>query len=51
VANLNGGSGVILVDAGKIAASVTFAYDRSGCATDIFVVRNPEKLEHLSVHG
>ncbi len=51
VANLNGGPGVILVDAGKVAASVTFAYDRSGCATDIFVVRNPEKLEHLSVHG
>ncbi len=30
-----------------MAASVTFAYDQSGRATNIYIVRNPDKFARL----
>ncbi len=46
-ADLNGGRGVVLVSDGHVAASVTFAYDESGRATNIYIVRNPDKFARL----
>jgi RNA polymerase sigma-70 factor (ECF subfamily) len=46
-ANLNGGRGVILMDDGVPVAAMSFAYDESGRATDIYVMRNPDKLARL----
>lgn len=46
-ADINGGRGFILRDGATTAAAVTFAYDDLGMATDIFVVRNPDKLSRL----
>jgi RNA polymerase sigma-70 factor (ECF subfamily) len=46
-ADINGGRGFILRDGATTAAAVTFAYDDLGMATDIFIVRNPDKLSHL----
>lgn len=34
---------------GNVVATVTFSYDRSGQATDIFIVRNPDKLARLKL--
>ncbi|MDH4568106.1 sigma-70 family RNA polymerase sigma factor [Pseudomonas sp. BN414] len=48
-AELNGGRGVILAHGDEIAASVTFAYDEDGRVSDIYIVRNPEKLAGLGV--
>lgn len=44
---LNGAMGVILREAGKIVATVSFSYASSGRVTDIFIMRNPDKLAHL----
>jgi RNA polymerase sigma-70 factor (ECF subfamily) len=45
---LNGTRGLILKQAGKIVATVSFAFDRMDRITDIFIVRNPDKLAHLA---
>ena len=53
VADINGARGMILEQDGVTAAAVTFAYDEAGQATDIFIVRNPDKLARLgaiSIH-
>ena len=42
--NMNGGRAITLEQGGATVAVVTFAYDEDGRATDIFVLRNPEKL-------
>ncbi|WP_367957686.1 sigma-70 family RNA polymerase sigma factor [Aquibium pacificus] len=50
---LNGARGLILRQAGEVVATVSFAFDRSDRVTDIFIVRNPDKLAGLgdiSVH-
>ena len=50
---LNGAHGLVLRQAGEIVATVSFAFDRSDRVTDIFIVRNPDKLAHLgdaSIH-
>ena len=50
---LNGARGLILKQEGKIVATVSFAFDRSDRVTDIFIVRNPDKLAGLgdmSIH-
>lgn len=47
VTELNGGRGVLLQKGGETVAAVSFAYDESGKATGIFILRNPEKLAHL----
>ncbi|MNZ15807.1 ECF RNA polymerase sigma factor SigJ [compost metagenome] len=48
-ADLNGGRGVILASAGEVVASVTFAYDDQGRVSNIYIVRNPEKLAGLEL--
>ncbi|MCE8022899.1 sigma-70 family RNA polymerase sigma factor [Billgrantia aerodenitrificans] len=47
VADINGGPGFMMYREGSVVATVTFGYDRSGQATDIFIVRNPDKLTRL----
>lgn len=49
VEDINGSPGLILLDAGKPVGALTFAYNADGEVTDIFVVRNPEKLSNLSL--
>ncbi|MNR14011.1 hypothetical protein D3C85_1304570 [compost metagenome] len=49
--DLNGGRGVILASAGEVVASVTFAYDEQGQVSNIYIVRNPEKLAGLELPG
>jgi RNA polymerase sigma-70 factor (ECF subfamily) len=48
VADLNGGRGVILEKDGEITAAVSFAYDASARVTNIYIMRNPDKLARLS---
>ena len=53
IVDINGERGVVLKDQGCIEATVSFAYDRTGRATNIYIVRNPKKLAHLgevSIH-
>lgn len=47
LAQLNGARGIVLKQGGEIVATVSFAFDRSNRVTDIFIVRNPEKLAGL----
>jgi hypothetical protein len=45
--------GLVLKQEGEIVATVSFAFDRSDRVTDIFIVRNPDKLAGLgdtSIH-
>jgi RNA polymerase sigma-70 factor (ECF subfamily) len=42
--HVNGGRAAILLEGGAAAACVTFAYDDAGKATNIYIMRNPEKL-------
>lgn len=46
-ADLSGGRGVLLVADGHVAACVTFAYDEAGRVTNIYIMRNPDKLGRL----
>lgn len=48
---INGGCGALLVDAGRIVASVSFACDGAGQMTGIFIMRNPDKLARLAATG
>ncbi|OAP50196.1 RNA polymerase subunit sigma-24 [Sinorhizobium saheli] len=41
---LNGAWGAVLKQGGEVVATVSFAFDRSDRVTDIFIVRNPDKL-------
>ena len=43
-AEINGARAVTLKHQGMTVAIVSFAYDEAGKATDIFIVRNPDKL-------
>ena len=45
--DINGARGFAIKHNGATVAAVSFAYDESGMATDIFVVRNPDKLSNL----
>jgi RNA polymerase sigma-70 factor (ECF subfamily) len=50
---LNGTRGLVLKQEGEVVATVSFAFDRSDRVTDIFIVRNPDKLAGLgdiSIH-
>lgn len=47
LANLNGSRGLVLREGGQTVATVSFAYDSSDRITDIFIVRNPEKLRGI----
>lgn len=46
-AQLNGGLGWRIAKDGATATAITFAFDASGCVTEIFLVRNPDKLARL----
>ena len=47
VVDLNGARGILLRRLDRIEAAVSFAYNEQGSATDIYIVRNPEKLANL----
>lgn len=47
-AMLNGTEGFILTHENAVYATVTFGFDEAGNADQIFIVRNPDKLAHLS---
>jgi len=46
--DLNGGRGVVLIGDGEPITAMSFAYDEEGRATNIYVMRNPEKLARLN---
>ncbi len=48
-AELNGSRGVILASGMEVVASVTFAYDANDRVSNIYIVRNPEKLAGLDI--
>lgn len=45
--DINGARGLVLREGEQIVATVSFAYDEADLITDIFIVRNPDKLERL----
>lgn len=47
VADISGARAFVLEHDGATTAIVSFAYDESGSATDIYIVRNPDKLAKL----
>lgn len=47
-AEINGGRGIILTDAGQPAAAISFGYDEKGELSDIFIMRNPDKLGRMN---
>ncbi|MGZ2442165.1 RNA polymerase sigma factor SigJ [Sinorhizobium medicae] len=48
VEDINGSPSLILRDDGQLTGVLTFAFNDDGQVTDIFVVRNPDKLSSLS---
>lgn len=46
--DINGGRGIILWKDGLVAAAISFAYDEVGRTTNIYIVRNPDKLSGLN---
>ena len=45
---INGGRAIQLRgNDGEIAAAITFAYDEEGKASNIYIMRNPDKLDGL----
>ncbi|WP_421880170.1 RNA polymerase sigma factor SigJ [Pacificispira sp.] len=46
--DINGGLGLVLTDGDAIVGTVGFAYDEKGRATDIFIMRNPDKLTRIT---
>lgn len=44
---VNGARGLVQKQGGETIATVSFAFDRSDRVTDIFIVRNPDKLAGL----
>lgn len=52
-AEIGGGRGIVLRQGETIVATVSFAYDRADRITDIFIIRNPDKLgvtESVKIH-
>ncbi len=45
--DINGARGVVLKTGDAVHAAVSFAYDGADKVTNIFIVRNPDKLTHL----
>lgn len=46
---INGGRGILLAaEDDQVVALVTFAYDEAGRASNIYILRNPDKLAHLA---
>jgi RNA polymerase sigma factor (sigma-70 family) len=49
VVELNGARAVILENGGVIVTAVAFGFDENGFATNIYILRNPDKLASLSM--
>jgi len=47
IADINGARGIVLKNDGVTLATVSFAFDEAGQATNIYIVRNPDKLANL----
>ncbi|ARQ02158.1 RNA polymerase sigma factor SigJ [Pseudorhodoplanes sinuspersici] len=47
--NINGARGVLILENGAVNAAISFAYDEADRLSDIYVVRNPDKLAMLDV--
>lgn len=47
VVDINGARGIVLQRGGLTIAAVSFAYDETGRAAGIYIVRNPDKLARL----
>ncbi|EFE94839.1 RNA polymerase sigma factor SigJ [Serratia odorifera] len=45
---INGGHGFIISQNGAISAAISFAYDRQYRLSDVFIMRNPQKLALLT---
>jgi len=45
--DINGGRAAILLEGAVAVACVSFGYDEAGKATDIYIMRNPDKLASL----
>lgn len=50
-ADINGGRGVILRKDGATIATLSFAYDEAGKASDVYIMRNPDKLARLGAEA
>jgi RNA polymerase sigma-70 factor (ECF subfamily) len=48
VVDLNGARGVLLENGGAIVTAVAIGFDDNGVATNIYILRNPDKLASLS---
>jgi RNA polymerase sigma factor (sigma-70 family) len=46
-ADINGGRGAILRQDGATIATLSFGYDEAGKASDVYIMRNPDKLARL----
>jgi RNA polymerase sigma-70 factor (ECF subfamily) len=46
-AEINGTRGIILWKDGVTTAAISFAYDESGAVSDIYIMRNPDKLARV----
>jgi RNA polymerase sigma-70 factor (ECF subfamily) len=46
-ATINGRLGLIQHEGGAVAAAVTFAWNEDGRLTDVFIMRNPDKLARI----
>lgn len=46
-ASINGAQGVLVFEGARIVASVSFAWDEQGRLSDIYIMRNPDKLARL----
>jgi RNA polymerase sigma-70 factor (ECF subfamily) len=46
-AEINGTRGIILRKDGVTTAAISFAYDESGAVSDIYIMRNPDKLARV----
>ncbi len=49
VADINAGQGIILRDHGELVASLSFAYDAAGLLTNVYIMRNPDKLAGIGI--
>lgn len=46
--DINGARGVIIKNEDVTTATVSFAYDKAGKATNIYIMRNPDKINNLN---
>jgi RNA polymerase sigma-70 factor (ECF subfamily) len=50
-ADINGGRGAILREGAATIATLSFAYDEAGRASDVYIMRNPDKLARLGAEA